>query len=473
MDISKRNLINIKGVNITVIGLGRSGKSAARLGKKLGANILISDSSSDSDVVKRGEKLSTMGITVETGGHSKKIYDTDLCVISPGIAQDAAILNEMKANGIPIVSEIEFASWFTYGAIVAITGSNGKTTSVTLLAEMCETKGFSPALAGNMGTAFSDIVIKDLETMPSDRIYILEISSFQMEHIVHFKPFISVFLNITPDHLDRYSGMDEYVQAKMNMIQNQDQRDHIVYNYDDPLINTKFEGVFPQTHGFSILGERETLFTMNATKIYDEEHATLIHLDKIALPGRHNLANALAAATAAKILGVPNSQIAQTMSSFVGVEHRLERVLDVNGVTYYNDSKATNVDAVKVALDSFDSAIHLILGGKDKGGKFSQLLPHAQNKVKEIVVYGQAIETISAALGDAVKLEQVSSLKDAVEICHLRAVSGDIVLLSPGCASFDQFENFEARGTAFRQLVAKLRASHKIDKSTAGTGVSE
>ena len=220
MDISKRNLINIKGVNITVIGLGRSGKSAARLGKKLGANILISDSSSDSDVVKRGEKLSTMGITVETGGHSKKIYDTDLCVISPGIAQNAAILNEMKANGIPIVSEIEFASWFTYGAIVAITGSNGKTTSVTLLAEMCETKGFSPALAGNMGTAFSDIVIKDLETMPSDRIYILEISSFQMEHIVHFKPFISVFLNITPDHLDRYSGMDEYVQAKMNMIQN-------------------------------------------------------------------------------------------------------------------------------------------------------------------------------------------------------------------------------------------------------------
>ena len=459
MDISKRNLINIKGVNITVIGLGRSGKSAARLGKKLGANILISDSSSDSDVVKRGEKLSTMGITVETGGHSKKIYDTDLCVISPGIAQNAAILNEMKANGIPIVSEIEFASWFTYGAIVAITGSNGKTTSVSLLAEMCETKGFSPALAGNVGTAFSDIVIKDLETMPPDRIYILEISSFQMEHIVHFKPFISVFLNITPDHLDRYSGMDEYIQAKMNMIQNQDQRDHIVYNYDDPLVNTKFEGVFPQTHGFSILGERKTLFTMNATKIYDEEHATLIHLDKLALPGRHNLANALAAATAAKILGVPNSQIAQTMSTFVGVEHRLERVLDVNGVTYYNDSKATNVDAVKVALDSFDSAIHLILGGKDKGGKFSQLLPHAQNKVKEIVAYGQAAEMISTALGDAVKLECVSSLGDAIEICHLRAVSGDIVLLSPGCASFDQFNNFEERGDTFKSILTEMVAS--------------
>ena len=250
--------------------------------------------------------------------------------------------------------------------------------------------------------------------------------------------------------------MDAYIQAKMNMIQNQDQQDHIVYNYDDPVLNTKFDGVLPQTHGFSILGERETLFTMNATKIYDEKHATLIHLDKLALPGRHNLANALAAATAAKILGVPNSQIAQTMSTFVGVEHRLERVLDVNGVTYYNDSKATNVDAVKVALDSFDSAIHLILGGKDKGGKFSQLLPHAQNKVKEIVAYGQASEKISVALRDAVKLEQVSSLQEAVEVCHLRAEPGDIVLLSPGCASFDQFTNFEERGEVFKSLVKEM-----------------
>ena len=456
MDISNKNLINIKDANITVIGLGRSGESAARLGKKLGANILISDGSSDPGVIKHGEKLSTMGITVETGGHSEKIYDADLCVISPGIAQDATIVNEMKANGIPIVSEIEFASWFTYGAIIAVTGSNGKTTSVNLLAEMCETKGFSPALAGNVGTAFSDIVIKDSETMPSNRVYVLEISSFQMEHIVHFKPFISVFLNVTPDHLDRYSGMDAYIQAKMNMIQNQDQRDHIVYNYDDPVLNTKFDGVLPQTHGFSILGERETLFTMNATKIYDEEHATLIHLDKLALPGRHNLANALATATAAKILGIPNSQITQVMSTFVGVEHRLERVLDVNGVTYYNDSKATNVDAVKVALDSFDSSIHLILGGKDKGGKFSQLLPHAQNKVKEIVAYGQASEKISAALRDAVKLEQVSSLQEAVKVCHLRAEPGDIVLLSPGCASFDQFTNFEERGKTFKSLVKKM-----------------
>jgi UDP-N-acetylmuramoylalanine--D-glutamate ligase len=321
---------------------------------------------------------------------------------------------------------------------------------------MCQTESLSPALSGNVGTAFSEIVLADLKDKPVNRIHVLEISSFQMEHIVHFKPLISVFLNITPDHLDRYANMDDYIQAKLSMIKNQNGTDHIIYNFDDPILKTKFDGALPQTHGFSILGNGETVFTMNATKIYDEKHATLIQLDQLALPGQHNLANALAAATAAKFMDVPNLRIAQVMSSFMGVEHRLERVLDINGVTYYNDSKATNVDAVKVALDSFDSSIHLILGGKDKGGEFSQLLPHAQNKVKEIVAYGQAGEKISTALRDAVKLEQVSSLRDAVEICHQRAVPGDIILLSPGCASFDQFTNFEERGDVFKSLVKDL-----------------
>jgi len=459
MNILNRDKINISDARIAVIGLGRSGEGAARLGKYLGANIFITDGGSSPAIMERCKKLEFIGISVETGGHSGKMYDADLWVISPGIAQDAEIVLKAKENGVPVVSEIEFASWFTNAPIIAVTGSNGKTTSVNLLAEMCDTDGFAPTLAGNVGTAFSEAVLSDLDTQPADRVYVLEISSFQMEHIVHFKPFISVFLNITPDHLDRYSGMDDYIRAKLNMIENQDQDDHIVYNYDDPILNTKFASVRSQTHGFSILGKGETFFTMNATKIYDEAHATLIQLDQLALPGRHNLANALAAATAAKILGVPNSRIAKVMSTFVGVEHRLERVLDINGVTYYNDSKATNVDAVKVALDSFDSSIHLILGGKDKGAEFSQLLPHAQNKVKEIIAYGQAGDKISAALRDAVKLEQVSSLKEAVEICNLNAEPGDIILLSPGCASFDQFTNFEERGKVFKSLVKDMAHS--------------
>lgn len=459
MDISNKNSINIQDAKITVIGFGRSGEGASRLAQHFGASVFISDGKTDAKMKSRAQQLEVEGIDVELGGHSDQIYDAELWIISPGIAQDSPIVIEAKSKHIPVVSEIEFASWFTQAPIIGVTGSNGKTTTVNILYEMCKTDRLSPALAGNVGTAFSYTVLNDVINPPSNRVYVLEISSFQMEQIIHFKPFISVFLNITPDHLDRYPTLDEYIQAKLNMINNQDENDHIIYNEDDPVLCKKFNGVLPDKHAFSLAGNGETMFTMNATKIYDESHATLIQLDQLALPGRHNLANALAAATAARLMGVPNSRITQAMSSFAGVPHRLERVLELNGVTYYNDSKATNVDAVKVALDSFENDIHLILGGKDKGGEFSQLLPHAQNKVKEIVAYGQAAEMISTAFGDAVKLECVSSLRDAIEICHLRAVSGDIVLLSPGCASFDQFNNFEERGDTFKSILTEMVAS--------------
>lgn len=459
MDISNKNSINIQDAKTTVIGFGRSGEGASRLAQHFGASVFISDGKTDAKMKSRAQQLEVEGIDVELGGHSDQIYDAELWIISPGIAQDSPIVIEAKSKHIPVVSEIEFASWFTQAPIIGVTGSNGKTTTVNILYEMCKTDRLSPALAGNVGTAFSDTVLNDVINPPSNRVYVLEISSFQMEQIIHFKPFISVFLNITPDHLDRYPTLDEYIQAKLNMINNQDENDHIIYNEDDPVLCKKFNGVLPNRHAFSLAGTGETMFTMNATKIYDEAHATLIQLDQLALPGRHNLANALAAATAARLMGVPNSRITQAMSSFTGVPHRLERVMELNGVIYYNDSKATNVDAVKVALDSFENDIHLILGGKDKGGEFSQLLPHAQNKVKEIVAYGQAGEMISTALGDAVKLECVSSLRDAIEICHLRAVSGDIVLLSPGCASFDQFNNFEERGDTFKSILTEMVAS--------------
>ncbi len=459
MDISNKNSINIQDAKTTVIGFGRSGEGASRLAQHFGASVFISDGKTDTKMKSRAQQLEAEGIDVELGGHSDQIYDAELWIISPGIAQDSPIVIEAKSKHIPVVSEIEFASWFTQAPIIGVTGSNGKTTTVNILYEMCKTDRLSPALAGNVGTAFSDTVLNDVINPPSNRVYVLEISSFQMEQIIHFKPFISVFLNITPDHLDRYPTLDEYIQAKLNMINNQDENDHIIYNEDDPILCKKFNVVLPDRHAFSLAGTGETMFTMNATKIYDEAHATLIQLDQLALPGRHNLANALAAATAARLMGVPNSRITQAMSSFTGVPHRLERVMELNGVTYYNDSKATNVDAVKVALDSFENDIHLILGGKDKGGEFSQLLPHAQNKVKEIVAYGQAAEMISTALGDAVKLECVSSLRDAIEICHLRAVSGDIVLLSPGCASFDQFNNFEERGDTFKSILTEMVAS--------------
>ena len=215
MDISNKNNININGGKITVIGLGKSGEAAALLGAHLGANIFMSDGGSTPDILDRQKRLISQGITVEIGGHTDKIYDADLWVLSPGIPQDAAMVLTAKEKGIPVVSEIEFGSWFTQAPILALTGSNGKTTSVHLLAEMCDTENISPALSGNVGTAFSEVILKDLKNSPINRIHVLEISSFQMEHIVHFKPFISIFLNITPDHLDRYPGMDDYIQAKM------------------------------------------------------------------------------------------------------------------------------------------------------------------------------------------------------------------------------------------------------------------
>ena len=458
MNISEEKYINIKGKNIVIIGLGQSGSAAGKLASYLGANVLISESNSNSNIISLSKKIEAYGINTELGGHSEKIFNADLWIISPGIPQEASIIKEASKKNIEIVSEIEFASWFTSSQIIAITGSNGKTTTVNLLFEMCNTNELSPVLGGNIGIAFSGLVLNDLQNKISKRVYILEISSFQMDRIKHFKPSISIFLNISEDHLDRYANMDDYINAKLNMMQNQDQNDHIIFNLDDQILNNKFLNTLPEKYGFSIYKNDKTLLSLSSdsTKIYDDAFNKLIDLKNIALPGKHNLSNILAAATAAKILGVPNSKISQTIFSFKGVAHRIEKVIKINGVTYYNDSKATNVEAVKVALDSFENTIHLILGGKDKGGEFSILIPLIKDKVKEIIAYGDAANLIKTALGDAAKLKIVFSLKDAVKSCHNHAQPGDIVLLSPGCASFDQFKNFEERGEFFKTIVNEM-----------------
>ena len=459
MKIENNKNVDIKGKNIVIIGIGRSGAGAGKLAKFLGANVLISEQKSSSKNIRLSKKLQSFGIKTELGGHSEKIFNADLWIISPGVPENISIVKTAYKKKIEIISEIEFASWYANAQIIAITGSNGKTTTVNLLFKMCDVKELAPILGGNIGTAFSDLVLNDLQNNTENRVYILEISSFQMERIKYFKPRISIFLNITEDHLDRYKGMEDYINAKLNMIQNQDKNDHIVFNLDDEILNKKFNDTLPKKHGFSLFENPKNMFSADSTKIYDEAYNKLIDLKNIRLPGKHNLSNILAAATAAKILGIPNSKISDTITSFTGVEHRIEKVLNINGVTYYNDSKATNVEAVQVALDSFVNPINLILGGKDKGGKFTSLLPHFKNKVKEIIVYGEAASLIKSALGDAVKLKIVFSLKDAVETCHNRSKPGDIVLLSPGCASFDQFNNFEERGDVFKSIVKEIAKS--------------
>lgn len=456
MDISNKNTIDIKGKRVTVIGLARSGVAAAKLAQKLGAYVFVSDQSNSNDVIKSFQELQKAGIKGEINGHTETIYTTDLWVISPGVPKDAEIIQQALAKDMPVVSEIEFASWFTTAPILAVTGSNGKTTTVHMLNEMCQSDDIEPILSGNVGNPFSDIVRQDLSKPNPKRVHVLEISSFQMEFIQHFKPFISLFLNLSPDHLNRYEDMDDYVSAKMNMWSNQTQDDFLVFNADDDLLAKRIAPANAKKIPFSLKSDKNVLFKLNATKIYDKEHATLINLDDIALPGKHNLSNYLGAATAATLLGIASSKISDVMKSFCGVPHRLELVGDINGVSYINDSKATNVDAVNVALDSFNSPILLILGGRDKGGDFLSLYPHTHN-VKEVLTIGESEEAIATVLGDAVRLRSCGSLMSAVEVAHSNAQPGDIVLLSPGCASFDQFDNFEHRGDVFRELVRGLK----------------
>ena len=456
MNIHDRATIEIRGKKIVILGLALSGAAAAKLAVRQGADVFVSDNQDTLALQDTLTDLKALSIPGELGQHSDQIYDADLWIISPGIAQDSELVQKAQSNDIPIVSEIEFSSWVTEAPILAITGSNGKTTTAHLLAEMIQTDDLHGALAGNVGIPFAEMVLEDLGNPDPKRVWVLEISSFQMEFIEHFKPYIAIFLNITPDHLNRYPSMKEYIAAKMNMWSRQTAEDFIVYNADDTILVEEIAESTSRKIAFGLGHHPEAIFQPNRTKIYTEEHATLIEMNQLALPGKHNLANALAAATAAHLMGVPNKSIAATMSQFSGVPHRLEPIAEINGVTYINDSKATNLDAVQVALESFTQPIILLLGGLDKGGDFRSLLPHTHNNLKEVIAFGQAKELILTALRDAVRSTSVMDLKEALELAQNCSQPGDVVLLSPGCASFDQFENFEKRGDHFRSLVTVM-----------------
>jgi len=456
MQIDQRHKIDIRDHKITVIGMSRSGMAAAYLAQQLGALVFVSDSTDNPTTRSNLQKLQESGINGEIGGHNDDIFTTDLWVLSPGIPEDSTLVKSAQDRHIPIVSEIEFASWFTDAPIIAVTGSNGKTTTVHALTEMCQSDTIHGVLAGNMGVPFAKKVLADLISPDPARVFILEISSFQMEFILHFQPRIAVFLNISPDHLDRYPSMNEYITAKLKMAANLDSKDFIVFNLDDKILSDKLKSDKTWMVPFSIKPYSETTYFINKDKIYNFEHAMLIPLDAVALPGPHNSANLLAAATAAHLIGIPDDTIATVMQTFRGVPHRLEEVAVVDGITYVNDSKATNLDAVKVALQSYPGPIILILGGKDKGGDFTELIPFFTDKIKLIIAIGQARPKILAALRDAARPRSVEGLRDAVKITRESAKPGDVVLLSPGCASFDQFRDFEDRGDQFREIVMEL-----------------
>ncbi len=453
LDITKKNIKNIK---ITIIGLKKSGYAAALLAHELGANIFVSELNNDKEIIYNKQKLIEKNIEVEIGFHSNKIYKADLWVVSPGVPSYVDIIKKAKKLNIPIIGEIEFASRFTKLPIIAVTGSNGKSTTVNILHSMLNNGEIKPILAGNIGTPFSEKVKEEINNSGKGNIYILEISSFQLEFIDQFKAIICLYLNISPDHLDRHKNMEEYIKMKIKMVKNLDANDTVIYNIDDPIFKTAFKNYDIGKIPFSIY-EKTPFFRVNGEYIYDKNENPFVFIDNIALKGKHNLSNMIASATVAKTMKIDKLIIKNTMENFKGINHRLQTIRTINKVTYINDSKATNIHSVIVAINSFKNPILLLLGGKNKNTDFRLLLPHIKRHVKHILSYGEAGGEIAAAIGDAVRLNRVSSLNQAVASAHNLAKPGDIVLMSPGCASFDQFNDFEERGDKFKELVNNLK----------------
>ena len=450
---------NIANKRITIIGLQKSGYASAILANELGATIFVSEININEDTINNKKNLNEKNIEVEIGAHSNLIYEADMWIVSPGVPKNIDIIYKANKLEIPIISEIEFASNFTKLPIIAVTGSNGKSTTVSILYSMLNTKHLNPILAGNIGIPFSEQVLKEKNNPGLGNLYILEVSSFQLEHIKNFKPTISVYLNISPDHLDRHQNMKQYIDAKLKLTKNQKSNDTIVFNADEKIFKSLFNDLPSKKVPFSILN-KTSFFHINEKKIYNQNNELLIYKKDIKLKGDHNLSNLIASATVAKLMNVKDKKIMNVMKDFGSINHRLQVIKKINGVSYINDSKATNIQSVIVAINSFNNPIILLLGGKNKDSNFRQLLPHTKSHVKHIVSYGEAGGEIAAAIGDAVRLDCVNSLREAVASAQKLALKGDIVLLSPGCASFDQFKNFEERGNKFIKIVKEY--SEKI-----------
>lgn len=441
---------------MVVLGGGESGIGAAVLAQKQGHQVLVSDKGTISAGNK--EVLLHHGIEWEEGTHSmNRLLTADLVVKSPGIPDAIEPIQALHANGIPLISEIEWAASCTDARLIGITGTNGKTTTATLTHFVLAQSGMDVALAGNIGDSFAGMVAR--ESHPD---YVLEISSFQLDGIEHFRPHIAVILNITPDHLDRYDNdFEQYIAAKFRIAMNQTEDDFLIYDADDPVIVKHLEAhpVRSKLMPFSL--ERsleEGAYLENDTiNIKYLNNPFTMPIATLGLQGKHNTKNAMAASTVATLIGIRKETIRQSLELFQGVEHRLERVLKINQVQYINDSKATNVNATFFALDSMETPTVWIVGGVDKGNDYSELLSLVNEKVKAIICLGMENDKIIETFGNIVELMvETHSMNDAVQVAYKLAKKGDSVLLSPACASFDLFENYEDRGTQFKQAVRNL-----------------
>ncbi|HSC46016.1 MAG TPA: UDP-N-acetylmuramoyl-L-alanine--D-glutamate ligase [Candidatus Acidoferrum sp.] len=447
--------MQLRGTRVMVVGLARTGVATALFCAAQGALVSASDLRSEQQLGDCVEKLRATGVRLHFGEPTPSILQgQELVVPSPGVPADTPLLEQAREMGIPVWSEIELAGRFLRGKLIGITGSNGKTTTTSLIEHILRNAGIATLLAGNIGTP----LIAQVGKTTDDTVSVAELSSFQLELIASFRPHIAVFLNLTPDHLDRHKTLDAYGAAKACIFANQTRDDFAVLNADDTA-SAAYAPASPRVLWFS----RRKMVTPGAFVRDDQivfahhgEEEKIIALSQLPLPGAHNLENVLAAAVATRLAGVRPAQIEAGIKSFAGVEHRIEFVAEIQGVRYYNDSKATNVDATLKALESFPGHILVILGGKDKDSDYTQLRATLREKAILALLIGAAADKIERQIAGSVAIERAGTMENAVEAAFQSAHSGDIVLLSPACASFDQFQNYEHRGRVFKDLVHQL-----------------
>ncbi|MDR1876774.1 MAG: UDP-N-acetylmuramoyl-L-alanine--D-glutamate ligase [Flavobacteriaceae bacterium] len=441
---------------LVILGGGESGVGAAILGKKEGFEVFLSDKGMLKEKYKK--TLMENAIPFEEQQHTEeKILNADWVIKSPGISRKAPVIQKIKEKGIRISSEIEFASLYTKATLIAITGSNGKTTTTSLIYHLFQKAGYKAGLAGNIGKSFALQVAEE-----EYDYYILEISSFQLDDIQDFKPHIAIVLNLSPDHLDQYDyTYQNYADAKFRITENQDKDDYFIYNSDDEMTQKWLADHTTQARliPFSLKEKVETGAYCDDKNIYININSDTLEMkiNELALTGKHNVANSMAAGIAGKLSKIKNEFIKQSLMDFEAVEHRLEFVLKINGINFINDSKATNVNSVYYALESMKTPVIWIVGGTDKGNDYTELMPFIKQKVKAIVCLGLDNEKILTTFSHLVpNITETRSMKDAVNIAYLYGTKGDTVLLSPACASYDLFQNYEDRGKQFKEEVRKL-----------------
>ena len=441
-----------QGKRVLVVGLGASGKAAARFAAVRGAQVTATDRRPLSELSEAAEEMGKLNVRLELGGHPQKLFlEQDLIVPSPGVPWNLPELEAARRTGVVVAGELEIASSALKGPVIGVTGTNGKTTTTSLIGHIIETAGLPVATGGNLGTP----VLEMVDASSDEHWNVLELSSFQLEATATFPVHIAVVLNVTPDHLDRHGDLEAYAKAKGKIFQAQTARDHAVLHFDDPVCRA-FALQTPGTvNWFSRTGPNEPgAWVENGWVLLNGQPVTALPLP---MPGHHNLENALAAVTASSLAGIGLEAMAKGLQTFRTAEHRLECVAEISGVAYYNDSKATNVDAAIKAVETFDRGLWVILGGSEKGFSYKALRRPLRDRARGVLLIGESASRIERELNGAVPLIHAGTLLEAMQYAHRHAESGDTVLLSPACASFDQFKNYGDRGRRFKEIVRELR----------------